>query len=245
MTERSPQRVGLTLVLALFGFLLAVGVIQERLREEEESSPLRRAQLESLVQQRRDTISELAREVERLAARVDEVQRESGRDSEEVRGVLAEIAALEARAGVAGVQGPGLVVELSDSPEVPQTLEEVSDLRIQDVDVQLVVNSLWRAGAEAISVNGLRVASTTAIRKAGSAILVNYRAVASPYRVSAIGSPEALESGLLGSEIAQRFEVWEDVYGLGFEVGRSDRVVAPALAGLPELRWAAPEGGAS
>lgn len=239
MTERSPQRVGLTLVLALFGFLLAVGLIQERLLED--ASPLRRAELETLVRQRRATIAELAVEVERLSARVDEVQRESGQESEEVRAVLEDIAALEARAGLAGVQGPGLIVELSDSTDEPQTLEDVSDLRIQDVDVQLVVNSLWRAGAEAVSVNGLRVASTTAIRKAGSAILVNYRAVSSPYRVSAIGSPEALEQGLLDSEITQRFEVWEDVYGLGFEVDRSDRVVAPALAGLPDVRWAAPE----
>jgi uncharacterized protein YlxW (UPF0749 family) len=240
--DRSPQRVGLTVVLALFGFLLAVGTIQERLREQ--SDPLRRSELETLVRQRRNTIEALAGDVERLSRQVEEIQRASGEGSSEVGALLRDIAGLEARAGLAGVEGPGLVVELSDSTEEPQTLEDVSDFRIQDVDVQLVVNSLWRSGAEAISVNGLRLASTTAIRKAGSAILVNYRAVSSPYRIVAIGSPEALEDGLLGSEIAQRFDVWEEIYGLGFEVDRSDRISAPALAGLPDLRWATPEVGA-
>ena len=42
-------------------------------------------------------------------------------------------------------------------------------------DLQIVVNGLWDAGAEAISVNGQRLTSKSAIRFAGQAILVNYR----------------------------------------------------------------------
>ncbi len=108
------------------------------------------------------------------------------------------------------------------------------------MDLQLVVNALWRAGAEAIAVNGRRVIGTTAIRKAGSAILVNYRAVSSPYRIVALGDPEALNRRLTESEIAERFDVWTDVYELGFTVERVDVLVAPALQGLQDLRWAAP-----
>ena len=61
--------------------------------------------------------------------------------------------------------------------------------RVQDGDLQLVVNALWAAGAEAVSINGQRLGPTTAIRFAGEAVLVDFRPVTSPYEISAIGDP--------------------------------------------------------
>ena len=52
----------------------------------------------------------------------------------------------------------------------------------------MVVNALWAAGAEAISVNGQRIGPDTFVRTAGSAILVNVTPVSSPYEVAAIGT---------------------------------------------------------
>jgi uncharacterized protein YlxW (UPF0749 family) len=94
-----------------------------------------------------------------------------------------------------------------------------------------------------VAVNGHRVAGGTAIRQAGQAILVNFRAVSSPYRVTAIGDPEDLRRRLLGSEIARRFEVWTQVYELGFAVGPVETVTLPALAAPIDLAWARPVGG--
>lgn len=240
MRNRTGSQVGLALVLALAGFLVAVGFVQERLREE--ASPARAAQLRRLVVQRQETIRDLARQVGRLSDRVAAVQARVGAESGRVGDVTEQVRRLEAVAGLAAMRGPGLVIELEDSPEEPRTREDVTDLRIQDVDLQQVVNALWRAGAEAISINGRRLVGTTAIRKAGTAILVNYRAVSSPYRVVAIGAPEAMERRLLDSEIARRFDVWEDVYGLRFVVSRGEDLEAPPLQGLQDLRWASPEG---
>ena len=42
-----------------------------------------------------------------------------------------------------------------------------------DPDLQKLVNGLWAAGAEAISINGQRLTNLSAIREAGEAITVN------------------------------------------------------------------------
>jgi uncharacterized protein YlxW (UPF0749 family) len=232
-----PAFVGL---LVLLGFLLATGIVQERLREQE--LPSRAAELRSLVDERRRAVEDLSAEAGALTERVADLQRSAAEGSREVRLALEELERLRTTSGLGAVTGPGLIVVLEDSSRVPQSAEEHTDLRIQDVDIQLVANAMWQAGAEAISVNGQRVVSTTAIRRAGGSILVNYRAVDSPYRVAAIGDADALRDGLEEGGVVRRYEVWREVYGLGFSVQASSGLVVPALAAGPDLRWARPVG---
>src|SRR5665811_2130426 len=53
--------------------------------------------------------------------------------------------------GALGVSGPGLVIELDDG-EVTDPEDDAA--RVQDIDLQIVTNGLWAAGAEAIAING-------------------------------------------------------------------------------------------
>jgi uncharacterized protein YlxW (UPF0749 family) len=237
--SRSPA---LAALLVLFGFLLAAGIVQERLREEE--LPTRAAELRTLVEQRRDALQQLTEEVQSLSERLSGLQGSASGGPGDLEDVLARLERLEAAAGIEALAGPGVVVELMDSPRVPTSAAEEADLRIQDTDLRLVVNALWQAGAEAVAVNGQRVVSTTAIRRAGGVVLVNYRAVASPYRVVALGDAEALEDGLDGAGIVRQFEVWREVHGLGLTVRPAGHLVTPGLPAPPKVRWGGPaEGG--
>ena len=229
---------GFPLVLLLLGFLVSTGFVQERLRESQ--LPSHRQELEALVRQRQADVRGLSGEVAELSGRLAGIQDRLARGSSRVQEVVAEAEMLRALAGLAGARGPGVIVELADSPRAPSTTGEEADLTIQDVDLQLVVNALWQAGAEALAVNGRRVVSTTAIRQAGGTILVNYSAVTSPYRVVAIGNADTLHDRLTGSEVAERFGVWMEVYGLRFSVERSGAASVPALRGVPDIRWARP-----
>ena len=82
--------------------------------------------------------------------------------------------------GTLPVEGPGLVVRLDDAPpddavEDPLRGGTPVDGRVQDRDLQDLVNGLWAAGAEAISINDVRLTALTAIRSAGDAVLVDFR----------------------------------------------------------------------
>lgn len=231
-------QLGFPFTLLLFGFLVASGFAQERLRERD--LPSQRQELEALVRQRQADVRDLAAEVAGAAEELAQLQQGLTRGSFRVQAVVEEAERLRGPAGLAGLSGPGVVVELVDSPRAPSTQAETTDLKIQDVDLQVVVNILWSAGAEGVSVNGRRVVSTTAIRQAGGSILVNYERVASPYRVVAVGDARALHERVAGSDAAQRFAVWEEIYGLSFSVRRVDEVAVPSLRGVTSLRWAEP-----
>jgi uncharacterized protein YlxW (UPF0749 family) len=49
----------------------------------------------------------------------------------------------------------------------------LNDLVIHSQDVQAVVNGLWKAGAEAVAINGQRLVSTSAVLCVGNTLLLN------------------------------------------------------------------------
>jgi uncharacterized protein YlxW (UPF0749 family) len=121
-------------------------------------------------------------------------------------GLTAELSKLELAAGTVPVTGPGLVLTVDDAetkadPNAadanPRTATGPDQGKVIASDLQIIVNGLWQAGAEAISINGHRLTSRSAIRSAGEAILVDYRPLTRPYVITAIG-----DRGNLGVEFA-------------------------------------------
>jgi uncharacterized protein YlxW (UPF0749 family) len=99
-------------------------------------------------------------------------------------------------AGFTEIVGPGIIVELNDSPLRPKEGENPNFYIVHDIDLQALVNELWASGAEAISINDQRIVVNTAIRCAGPTITVNAVRLVPPYIVRAIGPPDNLETGL-------------------------------------------------
>lgn len=97
-------------------------------------------------------------------------------------------------AGLTPVEGPGLTVTLRDSTK--ETGLTDNDRIIHDSDVLRVVNELWASGAEAIEVNGDRLAAGSSIRCVGPVIHVDGRPIASPVMIRAIGDVSTLMGGM-------------------------------------------------
>ncbi len=144
------------------------------------------------------------------------------------------------------VTGPGLLVTLAnadpkaDDDPVGGTTEEDARGRVRDGDLQLVVNALWAAGAEAVSINGQRLGPLTAIRFAGEAVLVDFKPVTNPYEISAIGDPDTMATRFVLNPDVQSLGLISKSFGLRFDYARRDELTLPA-AGTPELRIALPE----
>ena len=98
--------------------------------------------------------------------------------------------------GLTELTGRGVIVTLADNSEVKSSEIEGDDninyYLIHDVDIWSVINELYNAGAEAISVNGQRIIGTTAITCSGAVITINGVKLSSPFKISAIGNPETL-----------------------------------------------------
>jgi uncharacterized protein YlxW (UPF0749 family) len=221
-------------VVGLLAFLLTID-----LRAQDTAANLtegRRAQLAAIVAQRQQRAQQLEARLSELRAQAAALAEGGSSALQAARAATDRIASLS---GTTAVHGPGLLVKLSDAAGADKDTAQ-SDNRIQDVDIQAVVNTLWSAGAEAISVNGQRLVSTTAIRNAGGAVLVNFRVLTSPFRISAIGDPDVMESILDASDISKRFRAWEQIYGLGFSVSTERDLQIPAYSGSLAFRYARP-----
>ncbi len=97
--------------------------------------------------------------------------------------------------GTVEVKGAGLEITLADNNAAGKGLIDPSGVLVHYNDLLQVVNALNNAGAEAISINGQRVITTTAITCEGNVIKVNGEKVSSPFAIKAIGS----QGLLLGS----------------------------------------------
>jgi uncharacterized protein YlxW (UPF0749 family) len=169
-----------------------------------------------------------------LTDRVDAERRSRLEGDATGRRLLGELDVADGEAAVTPVIGPGLTVTVTD-PGMSRNLTDVSKQRVEgsqqvilDRDLQLVVNSLWANGAEAISVGGVRIGPNVTIRQAGGGILVDNQPVSSPYAILAVGPPRAMQDGFDRSTGLQRLRLLETSYGVGVNVTGGDGLVLPA-----------------
>lgn len=222
-------------VTMLTGFLIVTSVVTgraERARQEP-----RRAQLIALIEERQRDVNSLDAAVEQLRLDVADAQLDVAKVNVTERQLSQRVSDLAQRAGTIALQGRGLVITLAPSDREPPSPDEAGAYQIHDTDVQLVVNALFAAGAEALAINGSRLVATTPIRAAGDTIVVNFRPLSPPFEVAAIG-PDRRR--FLSSDIAQRFDRWTDLFGLGFSVKEHDHVTIPAYTGRVSISTAKP-----
>ncbi|MGN6161086.1 MAG: DUF881 domain-containing protein, partial [Marmoricola sp.] len=135
-------------------------------------------------------------------------------------------------AGVSAVTGPGVQVVVDNAPKSAGARGVV-----QDRDLQQLVNGLWQAGAEAMSINGQRVTSLTAVRTAGSAITVNYQSLTPPYVIDAIGNPATLPAQFALTDSGAAWLDLQQQLGMVFSITTKSTLSLRA-ATLPSLRFA-------
>lgn len=217
--RRPPLMLAAALIVgALFGVAIAQtwrGAPTAAL--ERQDIVARIADAETRLDELRDTSVTLTREV---------------RERERALGVLgAEEAARTERLGLGSggepAAGPGVRITIGDGTDAT-----VRGSRVVDTDLRMVANGLWACGAEAVAVNDYRLSSRTAIRSAGDAITVDYRSLADPYTVEAIGDARGLEECFRHGEGGRWVEGLSQHYGVLWGMERVRTVEVPADPGL-------------
>ncbi len=147
-------------------------------------------------------------------------------------------AELELAAGLVPVRGPAVTVSLDDAPQRtgrPALSEDPDDLVVHQQDVQAVVNALWAGGAEAMTLMGQRVVSTSAVRCVGNTVILHGRVYSPPFVVTAIGDPADLRQALDQDPGVAYFRTFVERFSLGYDVTAQDEVTLPAYEGTLEL----------
>ena len=209
---RSPRR---PLVLLVIGCLIAgliLGVAAWRTDSNQPRAENTKTALREDIEAAQERQSQLAGSATALAEQLRSAQSAAG-----AAGPVAEVTALENQGQLTPVTGPGLRITL-DQPAAGQGAQQGQDRSvILDRDLQLLVNDLWAAGAEAVAIGGVRLTTRSAIRQAGGAILVDNRPVFWPLPVEAIGDPSAMQVKFISSPSYGRFSSFAQLYGIEFD----------------------------
>lgn len=108
--------------------------------------------------------------------------------------------------GLVGVKGEGIKITLDDissefdTNEFDESFIERQLKLVHNTDMIQVVNDLHNAGAEAISINGLRLIDMSEIYCNGAFLRINGIKIAAPFYISAIGDKEVLSNYMLSNE---------------------------------------------
>ena len=193
----------------------------------------------SLAQERDHRIDERREDARHLRDDIDELSASvKGANLKKLR---ARAKALEEPTGLTALQGPGLRVTLTDAPSALGLSEDVDPrLLVHQQDIQAFVNALWAGGAEAVTLQGQRLISTTGIKCVGATVVLDGVPYFPPYVIEAIGSSAAMNAAINTSAATTTYAQYarDPDYQLGLDIETVDNVKAEAYAGPVSLRYA-------
>jgi len=235
------HRGAVALGCALIGFMLVVAYVHAH-RSAPQTAKLHN-RLVSQVRSAQHTLASLSAQEQKLGADINAVRDEALGGESALNGLNRS----QLEAGLVAVTGPGLEVDLREpakptaSPSAGRggTGSIAQTNILTDRDVRSVVNELWHDGAEAISVNRIRLTPTSAIRFAGEAVLVDFQPITSPYVILAIGNADDLATSFASSEVASRYHTLVSADGIGFDFTEHTRMSLPAGTSVTP-RYASP-----
>lgn len=226
-------QITLGLALLALGFLIAAQLASEgpRIRyTSQERSPLV------------ETVNGLQAQQEVLKDRILELRNQIQQAEQLGQGSAALVRQLnddlqKARiaAGLVPLSGTGVVFQLEDSTQPTSPGANEGDYRVTSQDIRTVVEELWLAGAEAVSVNGERMTTSTAITDIGGSILVNSAFLVPPYQISAIGPKDLYERVASSQGFREFVRARAETYGIGLSFFEPQQVEVPAFAGTVSL----------
>ena len=229
----------LTGALLVLGFLIAAQLAAEgpRVRyTSQERTPLIETAIGLQAQQ-----DALRAQILELRAAIGDLEADEPGSEALVLELNAALEHARIAGGLIQLTGPGIVFRLEDA----ENPGDATDALVTARDIRTLVQELWLAGAEAVSINGERVTTSTAVLDIGNAILANSAYLAPPYQVNAIG-PEDLYERLTSSVAFVDFvRARVELYGLRLSFAELEGVTVPAYAGTIRSRYARPDASAA
>lgn len=237
--SRHPRlaRSASVIVMALAGLMMTTAAINSR---GHDLRPERDTDMATLVRSQASHNAALQKEAAGLRAQVEDLSK-ANQTPGVTSSVISSASALAPSVGLEAVSGKALRVTLDDAPlsENPDGVD-ANMLVVHQQDIQMVVNTLWSGGAEAMTIQGQRVISTTAVKCVGNTVVLHGVAYAPPYVIEVIGDLNAMQKALDTSEAVRIYKEYVSAYQLGWSVERAGQVTMPAYTGAVAVGHATP-----
>ncbi len=176
--------------LAIAVVTVVIGVlIVTQLRAQQTAAQALQAATEDdlgkIVSDQGSEVNELKAEAADLRLQLFQIKRASNNSAAVMEESSKNLNDLKVIAGLTKVSGPGIEIQLIDEHSA-----------LASSDLVDLITELRGGGAEAISVNGVRVVARTGIMQDKRGIFIDQKQVSSPYEILAIGDSKMLSDAL-------------------------------------------------
>jgi uncharacterized protein YlxW (UPF0749 family) len=235
MSKLKIGQLWIGLMCLILGIVLALQfkIVQQNVLEGLNPSVVSSNLISELTKLKSDK-SKLKTQVEDLQNKIDTIENTAAQESIVVKDLKDKLDKYKIIAGAVDVEGTGVEVVVDNPSKDLNYGNELSIINEYDYILR-VVNELHAGGAEAVSINGQRLLSTSEIRTAGNYMKVNKVPLTAPIVINAIGDPKDLDGSL-----NQRFGIVNEIRDNGYmiEVKKSDKVRVPKYDGEITLNFA-------
>lgn len=233
--RKFASQISVALVCCILGFMLTY---QFRLLMKQDSAlnlnNQNSADVTVEIEQYKKQKAALETKVNDLQNKVKNYEDAAANKSDSTKNLLNELKSSRMLTGEVDVKGQGVIIYLN--PDSNLFGNNVNN-HITDKDLVYLVNELRFAGAEAISINDIRIVSRTGIRTAGNYILINDDKISPSQRIvmRAIGDKNLLYSAMSFPEV---FSDLKTICDVKFE--KSDNIIVKKYNKAYKFQYAQP-----
>lgn len=201
------SQISLALVCAVLGFTLAYqfkAILKKEkiLNVNQYTANTANAEIEQYKKDKEG----LNKKIEELQTKLNDYESAAAGNDDTTKKLLTDLEETRLLTGTTDVQGEGIIVYLIPSQDI---FGNNGGMTITDRHLVYLVNELRFAGAEAISINDIRLTLKSGIRISGSTIIINGEDRVSPSQkitIKAIGDKKNLEASLNFPETLSDFK---------------------------------------
>ncbi len=197
--KRLYSQIAVAIVCALLGFFLSYQFKLISSREENKQQSTYAAtdilkEVESLKAERDD----VKKQNEDLQAQLKKIEDEAAKYGEVDLNIKKELDTTRMITGTVDVKGQGIILRITPKNDIFSSNKE-STSSLHELELVHIVNSLWFARAEAVSINDYRLTPQTGIKDSGSVVNIGSEGRVDPNKeiiIKAIGDKNSLKAAL-------------------------------------------------
>jgi uncharacterized protein YlxW (UPF0749 family) len=234
MTQNQLVSSALVALVALaIGFLLA-GQVKAQLLTPSNQVARNQALIRS-VQDLERTNDADRRQIASLRDQISSLETDAASRSDTTRALQDVVADLRQHAGLTPIHGPGVRVVLTGGPPADDPTGQARYL-VTFQDVQDLVNLLFAAGAEGVSVSRRRITPLSSFSGSeGEVVIDQGPPLFSPIEVDAVGDRNRMESALEDPNALPSLRIRQVQFGIGIDVTGVPDVTLPAYDASLEI----------
>lgn len=194
--KKLHSQLAIALVCALLGFMIAYQLKAVKGQQSNTNKDSNVAQITLEIEQLKKQKQDREKQIDELQTQIKKYESAAANTDETTEEIVKKLQDTRILTGSVDVKGEGVVLYIS--PQNTIVTPGVGSPAIADSDLLKIVNELNAAGAEAVSINDIRLTSRTGIRTASNYIIINEERI-SPYKritIKAIGNKTNLKAGL-------------------------------------------------